>query len=48
MYYSGRLSNEPITTRVGGDPVRRIPAFDGAANKNNTTLYEFIPNYGYK
>lgn len=48
MYYSGRLSNEPIITRVGGDPVRRIPAFEGAANKSNTTLYEFIPNYGYK
>lgn len=48
MYYSGRLSDEPIITRVDGDPVRRIPAFEGAANKSNTTLYEFIPNYGYK
>ena len=45
-YYQGTL--ETPTTIVIGDPVRRIPAFKGAANKENTTLYEFVPGYGYK
>lgn len=46
LYYEREL-NTPVT-KVLGDRSRRIPAFKGAANKENTTLYEFVPGYGYK
>lgn len=48
MYYEGLLEDAPQVTRVIGDNVRRIPEFKGAATKENTTLYEYFPNYGYR
>lgn len=46
-----------VKTSDGGNPtygttivneVRRIPEIEGAANRTNTTLYRFDPNYGYR
>lgn len=47
-YYNGDLEDRmaTIVTYPGGS--RRIPAIDGAANKSNTQLYEYDPNYGYR
>lgn len=47
-YYNGDLEDRmaTIVTYPGGS--RRIPAIKGAANKSNTQLYEYDPNYGYR
>lgn len=47
-YYNGDLEDRmaTIVTYPGGS--RRIPAIKGAANKSNTQLYEYNPNYGYR
>lgn len=47
-YYNGDLEDRmaTIVTYPGGS--RRIPATKGAANKSNTQLYEYDPNYGYR
>lgn len=47
LYYQGELTTGPTKVLNGGGS-RRIPMVKDGANKDNTTLFEFVPGYGYK
>lgn len=47
-YYNGDLGENYSTKVFYAGVSRRVPASKGAANKSNTQLYEYDPNYGYR
>lgn len=47
-YYNGEIPNTLPVTRVSREQVRLIPRTEGGANKSNSELFRFEPDYGYR